>query len=259
MRPTRWTLALIMIAIAIVSFAQQRDAAKLNPDFPVPTWPADGVIPADLKSHYVFVDATKNEYVVAYPDNLGSPNFEKDGPKERQVSRFKLQRDVEPAVNVAVTTATNGKFKYSYTVLDAPKAKQSIDQWAVAAPETAAASSVKQPAGWFGVVQKGRKFSVPNPDWIKTGTAVVFSFEKPSEQIQPGSLKSGFEIESDLKPGFTLGFFRQAEGVDAAVQTSGNIPRTVIQNATPPPPPAGSAPPEGQRGGGGAGGAQIPA
>jgi hypothetical protein len=260
MGPTKWTLALIFLALAITSVAQQKDV-KLNPDFPVPAWPANGVIPADLKNHYVFVDAAKNEYVLAYPENLGSPNFEKDGPSQRQVSRYKLQRDVEPAVNVAVTSSTNGRVKYAYTVVDAPKAKQSIDQWALVLPEAAAAgTTTKQPAGWFGVVQRGRKLNVADPDWIRGGTAVVFSFDKPAEQIQPGSLKGGFEIESDLKPGFSVGFFRQAESVEAVVQTSGNIPRAIIQNATPPPPAAGTAPPaEGQRGGGGFGGNQIPA
>src|SRR5215471_8185894 len=163
MGPTKWTLALILMAIAITVAAQQPDV-KLNPDFPVPAWPANGVIPADLKSHYVFVDAAKNEYILAYPSNLGSPNFEKDGPGQIQVSRFKLQRDVEPAVNVAIAVSAGGKIKYAYTVVDAPKAKQSIDQWALALPEGAAlASTTKQPAGWFGVVQKGRKFTVANP------------------------------------------------------------------------------------------------
>jgi len=258
MGPIKWTLALILVATAVVGFAQQRDSAAFNPEFPVPLWPSNGVIPDQLKDHYVFVDPAKNEYVVAYPTNLGSPNFEKDGPKDRQVSRYKLQRDVEPAVAVAVTPVAGGRYKYAYTVVDGPKAKQSIDQWALAVPETAVGSTTKQPAGWFGVVQKGRKFAVPNPDWIKTGTAVVFSYDKPAEQIQPGSIKGGFEVDSDLKPGFSVGFFRQAESVEAVVQTAGNIPRSIIQNATPPPPPAGSAPPEGQ-GQRGFGGNQIPA
>jgi hypothetical protein len=260
MRPIKWTLVLILIAIAAVSVAQQRDAASLNPEFPVPVWPSNGVIPDGLKNHYVFVDPAKNEFVVAYPGNLGSPNFEKDGPKDRLVSRYKLQRDVDPAVNAVITAAPGGRFKYAYTVVDAPKAKQSIDQWALVMPEAGAGTVTKQPAGWFGVVQKSRKFTVTNPDWIKTGSAVVFSYDKPAEQIQPGSIKGGFEVESDLKPGFTLGFFRQAESVEAVMQTSGNIPRAIIQNATPPPPTttAGGPPPEGQ-GQRGFGGNQVPA
>jgi len=254
MAATKRTLALILIAAtAITAAAQQRDTVKLSLDFPVPAWPANGVIPPELKNHYVFVDLAKNEYIVAYPENLGSPTFEKDGPSDRRVNRYKLQRDVDPRVAVAVTASTGGKYKYAYTVLNSPSAKESLDQWAVVLPDAVDSSTVKQPAGWFGVIQKGRKFPVVNPDWIKSGSAAVFSFAKPDGQILPGSVKAGFELESDLKPGFTVGFFRQTESLDATVQASGNIPQQVVRNATPPAAPGAAA---GGGGGGGGGGGQ---
>src|SRR5438034_6580794 len=97
MSATKWTLALILLtAMTITVVAQQRDPAGLSLDFPVPAWPANGVLSPEMKNQYVFVDLANNEYVVAYPENLGSPNYEKDGPKERRVNRYKLQRAVEP-------------------------------------------------------------------------------------------------------------------------------------------------------------------
>lgn len=254
----KWTLALVLIAAtAIVGGAQQGGSSvKLSLDFPVPMWPANGVIPPELKSHYVFVDLAKNEYVVAYPENLGAPTFEKDGPAQRQVVRYKLQRDVDPKVAVVVTPSTAGKYKYAYVVSDGASAKGSIDQWAIVMP-AGADGALKRPAGWFGVIQNGRKFAVADPDWIKGGSAATFAVDKQEERILPGAKKGGFELESDLKPGYTVGFFRQAESTDALLQTSGNIPFVVIHNATPPPPVAGAAPPAG--GGGGFGGAQTPA
>src|SRR6187549_1695977 len=121
MSAMKWTLVLLMVALtATGGAAQQRDSANLSLDFPVPAWPANGVVPPELKSHYVFVDLAKNEYVVAYPENLGSPNFEKDGPANRNINRYKLQRDVEPKVAVAVTPSSGGKYKYAYTVSNAP-------------------------------------------------------------------------------------------------------------------------------------------
>jgi len=247
----------MIAATAIAGVAQQRDPNKVAADYPVPLWPSTGVIPPDLKSHYVFVDAAKNEFVVAYPENLGSPNFEKDGPSTRQVSRYKLQMYVDPRVSVAIAASAGGKFRYAYTVADGPAAKGSVDQWALTMPEAAGTSAAKFPTGWFGVVQKSRKMALGN-DWIKSGSAAVYSFDKVSEQIKPGSKKSGFELESDLKPGFTLGFFRQAENTEAQLQQSGNIPTIIVKNATPPPTPGAAA--EGGRGGGGGfGGAQTPA
>src|SRR5215510_13190147 len=112
MSATKWTLALITFTATILTAAaQQRDPAKLALDFPVPAWPANGVLSPEMKNQFVFVDLANNEYVVAYPENLGSPNYDKDGPKERRVNRYRLQRAVEPQVAVAITT-TGGKFKY---------------------------------------------------------------------------------------------------------------------------------------------------
>jgi hypothetical protein len=250
MRASKWTLVFIILAsTAMVDVAQQRDSTNpLSVEFPVPLWPANGVIPPELKTNYVFLDLAKNEYVVAYPQNLGSPDFEKDGPGQRDVMRFPMQRNVDPKVIVALTPANGGKVKYAYTIADSPSAKQAIDQWVLVLPDSSDIPSIKQPAGWFGIFQKGRKFSVANPDWIKSGNAAVFSFEKLEEHIQPGGVKGGFEITCDLKPGFTLGYFRQTESTDAVFQASGNIPFAVIKNATPPPPPGGAA--AGGRGGG---------
>ena len=75
-----WLISfLIVLSCVTVSPAQQHETTGLT-DFPVPAWSENGVIPPALKDHHVFVDLAKNEYVVAYPANLGSPTFEKEGP-----------------------------------------------------------------------------------------------------------------------------------------------------------------------------------
>ena|SRR5438128_664269 len=89
------------------------------------------------------------------------------------------------------------------------------------------ATTIKGPAGWFAIVQRGRAFKINNPDWIKTGAAAVWSFERPEAVIQPGSRKTGFELESPLRPGFTIGYFRKAPSVEIRVATSGFIPDAV--------------------------------
>jgi hypothetical protein len=127
---------------------------------------------------------------------------------------------VDPAVLLTVTS-TAGKYKYAYSVADSPKAKQSIDQWSIVIPVQAANSAIKHPAGWFGIMQGDRAFKVKNPDWIKNGAAAVWSFEKPEQVIQPGGVLTGFELETDLRPGFTVSYFRKAESVDALVAASG--------------------------------------
>ena len=226
MRAAKRIFLLIMVlSLAQITSAQQQETAGLT-DFPVPAWPANGVVGADLKDHYVFIDLSKNEYVLSYPENLGSATFDKDGPGTVRTSRYEMLRNVEPSVTVAITPVQQ-QYRYVYTVADAANAKQSIDQWSLAVPEQAGDDAIKHPAGWFGLTQKGRTFKVKYA-WVKSGAADLWSFEKPEEVVQPGTSKTGFEIESALRPGFTVGYFRKAESVEAVVAASGNLAAPIM-------------------------------
>ncbi len=219
--------AFLMIALIAITAAFAQQAAVGLPEFPAPAWPANGVVPAQMKDKYVFVDAAKNEYVVAFPENLGATSFEKDGPGALRVMRLELLRAVEPSVSVVVSPMNGGRLRYTYEVTNGSTAKQSIDQWSMIIPEAAGNSAIKFPDGWMAVVQGKRQFKVPNPQWIKTGGAAVWSFRKPEQVIPAGDKKTGFMLESDLLPGFTLGYFRKAESVDVSVAAYGNnLPST---------------------------------
>jgi len=221
-------LSLILFStIASITVAQQKQETAGLTDFPAPSWPQDGVIPPALKERYVFVDLAKNEYVLAYPANLGTPAFEKEGPGSLKIARYELLRNVDPGVLVEVTHPAPTKYRYAYTITNGPSAKQSIDQWSLVVPLQAGNDPIKQPTGWFAVVQKGRTFKLKNPEWIRNGAAAVWSFEKDTEVIQPGATKKGFEIESDLRPGFSVAYFRKAPSVASVVATSGNVPKAV--------------------------------
>jgi hypothetical protein len=199
-------LTVIFFLIAATGLAQQRETAGLT-DFPVPAWPADGKVPPELKDKYVFIDLARNEYVLAYPSKLGTPDFEKD-PGEMRIARFELQRGVEPAINVAVT-ALGQKYKYDYTVRNAPNARQAIDSWNIVIPENSSALT-HHPEKWGSVVQKERKLQMKKPDWIKGGSSAFWFILSQDDVISAGGSKGGFVLESDLLPGFTLAYFRKA-------------------------------------------------
>jgi len=220
---SRWSVVLLLLAATLL--AGQNDVAGLT-DFPVPAWPENGVVPAELKDNYVFVDLPKNEYVVAYPENLGTDAYAKEGPGRLKINRYELLRDVDPIVSVAITAA-DSKYKYAYTVENGKSAKQSIDQWIMSLPPSGANAAVHAPDGWFGLTQKGRTFKLKNPEWIKTGAAAIWSFQKPEQVIAPGSSRKGFDLETDLKPGFTVAYLRKTESVDVKVTTHGNVPKEV--------------------------------
>src|SRR5215831_18888307 len=133
MRVIKQTI-LAMISWLLVAgslLAQQpQDVVGLT-DFPAPPWPANGVVPAELKDKYVFLDLSKNEYIVAYPENLASPTFEKDGPGALKITRLELLRSVQPSVSVAIIAVNGGKFHYAYNIANSAGAKQSLDQWSL--------------------------------------------------------------------------------------------------------------------------------
>ena len=218
------TLCALLITASLL--AQQSDVVGLT-DFPVPAWPENGVVPASMKENYVFIDLPKNEYVVAYPENLGTEAFAKDGPGRMKISRYELLRNVAPIVSVAITPVGPSKFKYAYAIENGGSAKQSIDQWMMALPGGAANDTLRTPDGWFGLIQKGRTFKLKNPEWIRSGAAAIWSYQKPEQVILPGGSKKGFEIESELRPGFTVAYLRKTESVDVKVTTHGNVPKEV--------------------------------
>lgn len=224
----RFLLRLIgVIGVISGSFliAQQQDVVSLS-DFPVPAWPQDGKVPPELKDKYVFIDLAKNEYVVAYPENLGTETFATN-PGALKINRYELLRNTAPSISLAVTSTPAGKFKYAYTISNGATAKQSIDQLIVVLPEAAAKDAIVHPEGWMAIVQKGRNFKLKDPQWLKNGAAAVWSFHKIEQTIQPGASKTGFELESELRPGFTVAYVRKAESVDVKVATHGNVPKDV--------------------------------
>src|SRR5439155_10605659 len=106
-----------------------------------PAWPKSGNIPAELKDKYVFIDLDKNEYVVAYPENLpvtqtpaAREAYEKAGPGPLRIGHYPLLRNVDPLalLTVAFSGAT---YKYANSFDDGPKAKQFIDQWNIIIPD----------------------------------------------------------------------------------------------------------------------------
>jgi len=152
---------------------------------------------------------------------------EEEVPVPLKVTRYELLRNVEPDVQVSVTPVGGNRYLYSYTLANAPAAEQSIDQWAMVLPEQSGGATIQGPEGWLGIVQPNRSFKLKDPDWIENGSGALWSFQKPENVVEPGDVATGFSVESQLRPGFTLGFFRQAESVGAKVATSGYVPDVV--------------------------------
>ena len=161
------------------------------------------------------------------PEEAEAEEPEEEVPVPLKLTRYELLRNVEPDVQVSVTTVDGNRYLYAYTLANAPAAEQSIDQWAMVLPGQSGGATIQGPEGWLGIVQPNRTFKLKDPDWIENGSGALWSFQRPENVVEPGDVATGFSVESQLRPGFTLGFFRQAESVGAKVATSGYVPDVV--------------------------------
>lgn len=256
-----FTFSALSLFVSLAS-AQLTDLVGLT-DFPAAIWPEDGidsapgVMPQELSETYVFVDLKNNEYIVVYPVALEEEEKEEEqeqqgqqargrgrggqqeqeekvevekestGPVPLKITHYDLLRDVEPAVTLMVSAQGPDEYRYTYTLANGPDAGQSIDQWAMVVPPAASLEGIKNPAGWFGIFQPDRNFKLKNPEWISNGAAAVWSYEKQENVVEPGGVMTGFQFDSTLRPGFTVGFFREAESTGAKVATSGYVPDVV--------------------------------
>ena len=80
----------------------------------VPLWPQDGVVPAGFRDWYVFLDFEERQLVLAYPENLGNPELDRN-PGAKQLRRIDLGERVAVSVSVAVELQESG-YRYRYRV-----------------------------------------------------------------------------------------------------------------------------------------------
>jgi hypothetical protein len=133
-------LLLIGIAGALLLGSNSRAGARLRlpgPQAlaqlsPVPIWPSDGVIPKEVSDQYVFYDPRTEEYVIAYPENLGTPQFERNRGR-LLVSRFPTARGAKPSIQFSVVREQE-KYRYTYQVDNGGGARRPITSWYLATP-----------------------------------------------------------------------------------------------------------------------------
>jgi hypothetical protein len=196
---------------------------------PVPIWPATGVIPQPFKDHYVFFDPSNNQMVFAYPPNLGQASYAQD-PMPRQVERVSLESPI--IASLSVTTQKQGlDFNYHYRISNSARAKEAIVHVNIATSSLNVNDDLAAPENWNSVVHASqvKPILVPsmknsmdmnlNLNWHAQGTA----------GIEPGRTLDGFNISTDLKPGFVWAY---VDG-EAPLTLSKRLPQVVLKQATP--------------------------
>ena len=224
---------------------------------PVPIWPSDGVVPASLGDWYVFLDIQSNQLVLTWPEDLGSPSFERK-PGARRIERIDLNNRVEPSVSIAVRRSESG-FEYRYRVTNGETAEQPIRRLEM--PVSAfriGTDTIVAPASWTNTAEPipntgVQGLAVPNVSMqylltedipkeilseLLRNLPVLLRWDADSRPrggqaqfsaIPPGGQRDAFEVRSPLRPGFTTVY---AFG-GAPPELDGDIPSVVREQARP--------------------------
>ena len=185
---------------------------------PVPIWSSDGIISPEYQDKYVFFDVETGEAVLAYPANLGTPEYE-TSPGDLVIRRFALSRNVEPEMSVTVEGINPLKYRYEYTVKNRAGARNPIKRWNIVLPREAlddVALNPVRPDGWTSLTSQSREYAMEDAEaeWVHSGATARFSNMDDETQVSAGREIGGFILESQLKPGYTLAYFRSKNSPD---------------------------------------------
>ncbi len=121
---------------------------------PVPAYPASGVIPAELRERFVFLDEQAGELVLSFlpdPDSEAPvPGQERHGP--RVMERAPLAIGTCPSLSAAVRAAEDGQgrgYIYRYRLGNRREARQPISKWVMPVAGGEALASVVSPPYWL--------------------------------------------------------------------------------------------------------------
>ena len=229
-------LPYVLCFLALLSAAAFAQHSSVKVVFsPVPIWPHDGVIPSELGDRYVFLDPEAGQLVFAYPENLGSPDFERK-PGARRLERIDLNDRV--AVSVSVVVEPSGSdFRYSYRVSNDKHAAQPIRRFDMAVPEFGEGKdAIFAPANWSSAAGPIEGNAIQGA--IGQPSSVLLSWyaddhsrvgQPQVSAIIPGTEREGFAVSSPLRPGFTTAY--ALGGVPPTLGS--DIPSVVRRQAAP--------------------------
>jgi hypothetical protein len=182
-----------LVAICAPGIAQTGASLRISP---VPLWPKNADLSSFPPDQYVFLELPANNYVVAIRSQ--------EGLIERLI-RAPIHNQVAPAVTVAVSRDPDGRFHYRYTVSNGSSARTPIQRWAVAVEQVGhqVEPSFSSTAGPVWTVRAGSAL----PGISRERHEAYEWLSPPDGCLDPGKTLAGFEIVSDLAPGFILGVF----------------------------------------------------
>lgn len=192
---------------------------------PIPIWPSDGDIPAQLNDKYVFLDPEAGQIVISYPESV-TEYSSKGSSTPRQVKRFNLNNRVQTSVSVSVES-NDGALIYKYQISNSNSAKEPVSRIKLATPPELQDTEVKVPNSWIKEVEMG--YVAASSLGIGKTVGTIMTWSSVEKGVLPGHNEAGFELESSLMPGFTWAYAQN--GVPLSLPA--DLPESVLVQAEP--------------------------
>ncbi len=119
---------------------------------PVPAYPANGIIPEDLRGRFVFLDEEAGELVLSFPPNFDAENPQESSSGPRVTERAPLAIGTCPSLSAAVRRAEDGEgrgYVYRYRLANRSEARLPIIKWVMPVAGGEALARVVTPPRWF--------------------------------------------------------------------------------------------------------------
>lgn len=224
----------IFVLAAVGQTVQQRPVFSN-----VPFWPANGVPPPELADFtYVYADYAAQEFVVSFPENLGTGN---PATGRRVQFRIEKQDTVEPAVSVELVKTGNGDVTYRYAVRNGAQARRGIREFGLVVAEHDKTVVLNHPS-WAANVPPPP--APPIPEWargkggpemkVRAGAGRMVSWRGgAAAAVSPSAALGNFTTKSHFLPGIVPAYF--SSGVTPAASVTVPAPVAAqLQNALSP-------------------------
>jgi hypothetical protein len=171
----------------------------------VPAWPKDGKIPPQFVTRYVFYDNDTDEFVIAFPENLGTPEYARSHGALK-IFRVQSNRTARAIITFGVTLV-DGKYRYAYRVENRAEARRPVTLWDLVLPQQLE-DKIVAPLLWRGaptdtdIPAVGEALGTPG----SKGVVVSWYFDDEHAPIAPGKALDGFVLTTTKKPGITLAY-----------------------------------------------------
>ena len=217
---------LVALALTQAAFAEQDRNGALKS---VPEWPASGAIPTTMQDQYVFVDRRAGQMVLAYPENLGKPEF-KQSPGPLHIERFDLNNQVGASFSVAVQVGEKS-LTYSYRVANSRTARKAIRSFNIPTAQFRGEDSLSAPEHWNKAAARSQIDAMRLAIGLSSGVFLDwYSLDWNKSVIAPGQELGGFRVVSTLRPGFVVAYV-QGGGFSPSLRDE--MPEAVLEQSAP--------------------------